>query len=402
MFGRNASRRAPAALAVFALGLCVGSGVVGLSCAAGGDGDRGFTDPGEAGTSPEAGGAPDAAGKETGADAPIDGPTNKRLLDVCAADAECQTGTCRPYSKGLASRCTKKCVANSECPNGMRCTPVGGDAYCIANDVGRACSSATQCNHACLVGQQYCTAPCVKGADCPNGYGCQPVGAPATNVCVKAEAACGPGDTIKCIAPAACDSSPWMIVSSCTLACSVPADCPVRAIGLPAWTCDHTGICRRPPDVYGPLATGERASYYCNAVGTVVNVCNDAQHMDLTAFAVPAPPSVDCTAGMTTDGVIGDVCVDSCRFRGGCTQGYACTAVGSIAGGRIGLCLPAFGSGEVGASCNSDAECFFGYCNRNVNKCSRDCSGDGLCPTGSTCTAGGGPDVEAKPFSRCQ
>ena len=125
------------------------------------------------------------------------------------------------------------------------------------------------------MGQQYCTAPCVTGADCPNGYGCQPVGSPATNVCVKAEAACSAGDTVKCIAPAACDSSPAMIVSSCTLACNTAADCPVRAIGLPAWTCDGAGICRRPPDVYGPLATGERASYYCNSGGTVVNEANE-------------------------------------------------------------------------------------------------------------------------------
>jgi hypothetical protein len=37
-----------------------------------------------------------------------------------------------------------------------------------------------------------------------------------------------------------------------------------------------------------------------------------------------------------------------------------------------------------------------------MSKCSRDCSADGLCPTGTTCTSGGGPSVEGKAFARCE
>jgi len=59
------------------------------------------------------------------------------------------------------------------------------------------------------------------------------------------------------------------------------------------------------------------------------------------------------------------------------------------------------GFGEVGAACASDTQCAFAYCNQG--KCSRDCTADGVCPGGSTCTAAGGqaPNVEGVPFRRC-
>jgi hypothetical protein len=103
---------------------------------------------------------------------------------------------------------------------------------------------------------------------------------------------------------------------------------------------------------------------------------------------------------MTTDGVPAtDTCVDSCRFQGGCPYGSACVALGNIAGGRVGLCLLT-GTGEVGTACAHDYDCVFGYCVNGT--CSRDCSADGVCPGGTTCTAGGGPAVEGLPFRRCQ
>lgn len=90
----------------------------------------------------------------------------------------------------------------------------------------------------------------------------------------------------------------------------------------------------------------------------------------------------------------------SCRYH---PSGFACSALGSLgSSSRIGLCLPALGLGAVGAACNEDADCFFGYCNRTAKKCSRDCSKDGLCPTGSSCVAAGGPAVEGLAFKRCE
>ena len=329
-------------------------------------------------------------------------PGTARLLDRCNGDGDCASRTCRPYTKGAATRCTRTCATDADCMTGTRCTTVGAETYCVASDVGRPCSGANPaaCNFACLTAQQYCTAKCQSGADCPNGYACQPVGTPAVNVCAKVAAECDAANTAACIAAAACDTSANLVVAACTAACNTVADCPQRAAGLPAWTCD--GLCRRPGDVYGPLAGGERASYACNAASTVVSVCNDGQHIDFGAFSIPAPPAVTCGAAMTTDGILSDSCVDSCRYQGGCPHTYACTAVGSVAANRIGLCLPALGSGEVGVPCTQDGACFFGYCNRTSGKCSRDCTADGLCPTGATCSAGSAGSVEGLPFRRCE
>jgi hypothetical protein len=171
------------------------------------------------------------------------------------------------------------------------------------------------------------------------------------------------------------------------------------------WTCD--GLCRRPSSgataIYGPLEGGTApAQWACNGASQVVSVCGDGQHIDFAAFTIPNPPAVNCSSPVTTDGLAGDACVDSCRYPSGCPLGSMCTALGSVGSGRIGLCLPALGPGAVGAACTKEADCFFGYCNRSAKKCSRDCTKDGLCPTGSSCVAAGGPSVDGLPFRRCE
>lgn len=321
-------------------------------------------------------------------------------LDLCGSEGDCGSSLhCRQLSKGGAMRCTRACSSSSQCPSGLRCDDPGdGTKVCLASDIGRQCSAANDCHFACITTAHTCTEPCTSGSDCPNGYGCMAVG--GQKVCVKAEAYCDGVDNSACVVPAACDLSPNMILGGCTLACDSAADCPRRAAGFAAWTCD--GLCRRPGDVVGPLENGYKPTqYYCNAASQVVNLCNDAQHIDFDQFTIPAPPAVNCSSGMTTDGVAGDSCVDSCRYQGGCPSGAACTAVGNVANQRVGLCLPT-GFQEVGANCTKDRDCAFGYCSQG--KCSRDCTADGVCPTGSTCTAVGGaaPTVEGAPFKRCQ
>ncbi|MCC6648317.1 MAG: hypothetical protein IT374_22445 [Polyangiaceae bacterium] len=84
-------------------------------------------------------------------------------------------------------------------------------------------------------------------------------------------------DACDCVVPAACDTEAPLIVNSCTSACDTAADCPVRAAGLPTWTCD--GTCRRPSDVLGPLAGGTYPTQWaCGPGGAPVNLCGDGQH----------------------------------------------------------------------------------------------------------------------------
>lgn len=326
-------------------------------------------------------------------------PTTKHEFDVCVSDGDCASPlVCRGKVAGSPKRCTRKCAATSQCMTGTRCELFNNEQYCAQNDVGRTCTTASNpCNFACL-NDQYCTSECSTGYDCPNGYGCMDIS--SYRVCVKAEAPCATGDAALCVAPEACDESPELFVGGCTLVCDSAADCPQRAAVLPPWTCDGGGICRRPPDVYGPLQGGAKPAQYVNdCQGNVVNVCNDGFHMDFNAFSFPNPPAAACGASMTTPGIATDSCLNSCRYDGGCSHGFACTGLGDLGNARIGLCLPA-GGGEVGASCSVHGQCLFGYCLNG--KCSRDCTSDGICPNGKTCAPGGAPTIEGQPFKRCQ
>jgi hypothetical protein len=328
-----------------------------------------------------------------------DGPTidsgpTKIELDKCASDAECTSGLiCRALYRGGPTRCTPTCTQSSQCRSGARCLTLGNDTYCADADVGKTCTQASDCNYGCLTPGGYCTTQCTSGSDCPNGFGCATVGQNG-KLCVRAEEYCG--GTNNCTLQ--CDTG--MLVSSCTLPCSSAADCPQRASVLAKWTCN--GSCVRPSDVEGPLGQGVTASYACNVSNQEVNLCNDAQHIDFVQFTVPTPPSLSCPTTNVVDGTSGDVCVDSCRYSGACAYGYECTGIGDISNTRVGLCMPAHGSAEVGSSCSTDGDCAFGYC--TSGKCSRDCSADGVCPSGSSCTAVGGqyPNVEGIAFKRCQ
>ncbi len=321
----------------------------------------------------------------------------KREFDTCTSDNDCRASLiCRAIYKGGPNQCTRRCSNTAECMQSTRCELFGADRYCAISDVGRSCTQASDCAFACELSKSYCTSTCVDGGDCPAGWGCQPLGTAGQRVCIKASAACDV-NTNDCIVPAACDTT--MLVSSCTLACSTAADCPRRSVELTPWTCN--GICKRPPDIFGPLAGGTfPAQWACDPLDNVVNICGDGLHVDFGNATIPAPPSFSCPVGTSVDGRPGDACVDSCLLDSGCPFGFVCTAIGTTTGSnRFGLCFPGLGGSPIGTACSNGAECFFGYCSNGV--CSRDCTIDGLCPDGATCIGAGGPAVESAPFRRC-
>ncbi len=317
-------------------------------------------------------------------------------LELCSS-GQCEAGlACAEMVKGGVRRCVRSCASDGQCPRDARCVDVGSGGQCVGNDTGRACSLADQCNFACLVAPGYCTNRCTDGASCPNGYACASVS--NTDVCVKVEALCDGGANPECVVQAACDLSPNLLLGSCTSACDTAADCPQRALPLAPWTCD--GLCRRPADILGGLPGGDPSEWYCDGAQNPVVLCGDAQHIDFTAFTIPNPPgNIDCFGTMSTPGVPGDACVNSCRYQGDCAHGFDCVGVGQVAGQRIGLCLPT-GNKEPGVACTFNAECSFGYCVNNV--CSRDCTIDGLCPGSQTCVNGGAVAIEGLAFMRCE
>ena len=367
-----------------------GSGAEGAGAAgAGGPSTGGAPNPGAGGS----GGAGASGGSGPSSGGAGGGPDLKEDLTLCQVDEECVSDLCRNVRIGGVKRCTKTCSSSTDCYQGFRCEEEGGVDFCRQSDIGRACNAAGQCNFACLSPLDHCTSQCQTGNDCPNGYGCSSVG--ASKVCVRLAADCA-ADTSQCVSAQACDNT--MVISSCTMPCASSADCPQRAAGFQPWSCD--GFCRRPPDVYGPLPGGtEPAQWACNFNSQVVNVCNDGLHIDFDALPQPSPPAVNCGSPSTTDGLPGDACLDSCRYRGACPHGFGCVAAAESGGSLIGLCLIE-GSEEIGSSCTSNSECAFGLCKDSV--CSRDCSRDQVCPTGSTCTAEGGPLIEGTTYKTCQ
>ncbi|MSP25853.1 MAG: hypothetical protein EXR75_11975 [Myxococcales bacterium] len=367
-----------------------GPGASGVSATATGSGGASTVTTGVGGATP--------GSSTTGSSTSSTGGAGSGELATCGGDGDCGAEfACRETTVGGAKRCIRACSSTAECPAGARCIDRGGK-YCFGGDVGRYCTSPAVCNFACLLGQKYCTDACATGADCPNGFGCMPVGSPPVKVCVKAAAYCEGGSAADCIAPAACDLSPNLIIGGCTLSCDSASDCPRRAAPLPAWSCD--GLCRRPAGVYGSLPGGYTpVEYHCDANLQPVALCNDAQHIDFDKFIVPQLPAVDCNSNQTTPGIAGDACVDSCRYQGGCGYGYGCVGVGGVGSERIGLCLPS-GAGEPGATCAKHRDCAFAYC--QSGKCSRDCTVDGLCTGGLACVNVAGPAVEGKSFRRCE
>lgn len=326
-----------------------------------------------------------------------------RPWDLCADDAACAPLVCRAMTVGGAQRCTPSCTQDTQCMTGTRC--IGG--ACLASDVGRSCAGSADCNFACLSPPGHCTMPCVNGYDCANGYGCMAVGSPAQRVCVRVESFCTAGVGAECVAQAACVTGDT-VIDACTIACESSADCPQRAGFLTPWTCATSGplagLCDRPADVYGPLPGGyQPTEWFCSeSTGNTYNLCGDGQHINFDTFSIPPPPSgLDCGSETTTAGAAGDACLNTCRYQGGCPYDYACVGLSEKNGQRYGLCLPT-GPTDVGGFCQKDGDCAFGYCLLDKHECSKDCSKDGLCPTGSTCTPGNPPSVEGVPFKRCE
>ncbi len=379
-------------------GQCEGTGTSGMggaggttksvtSATTGGAGAGGAT----VSSSVAAGGATASSTTGTG------GAPTKGLLDVCTTAAQCTLGHCEPMTVGGKSRCTTACTASAQCPRGTRCLNYGNGKYCLGDDVGRSCSGPSSCNASCLSvqgGPSYCTAPCASGADCPNGYGCN--NDPGQSVCIRAEGYC----TSASECTQACDPNPPLLIGGCTALCATAADCPQRAVPLTPWTC-FGGYCLRPTDVIGTLEGGySPTEYHCNG-GQVANLCNDGLNTSFTSSTPPTPPAINCQSPpeQSVAGAADDSCVNSCRYGGGCAYGFNCVALGDLVTERIGVCMPS-GAGEPGSACANNTQCVFGYCANN--KCSRDCTVDGICPGGLQCKNGGAPAVEGQVFKRCE
>ena len=109
--------------------------------------------------------------------------------------------------------------------------------------------------------------------------------------------------------------------------------------------------------------------------------------------ATPGAP-VQCRSGVCDGDDTPPSCVQGCTPTGGCPAGYACRPW--LPDGPTGsvylVCRPA-GRGALGTTCTRGSDCATGLCQARsagdpTGYCTRFC-GDGICPTGMTCTPAG-------------
>lgn len=118
--------------------------------------------------------------------------------EVCAEDADCDSGLCVAAGDGSYGRCSQSCTG--ECPEGWRCTgDVLGAGRCV-QDVLRSCLPCTEdleCEPAggslCVTenGSGVCRTDCSL-ADCPSGHTCEEVelGGRIRMQCVPSSGSC--------------------------------------------------------------------------------------------------------------------------------------------------------------------------------------------------------------------
>jgi hypothetical protein len=313
------------------------------------------------------------------------GASGLHEFDRCQSDTDCASPlVCREMIKGAPMRCTRTCSTSSECMTGTRCTY--GTGFCAFDDDGKVCGGSGQCVDACAA-LGYCTSICTTALDCPGGWGCVDA-AGGQRACVRLDQLCSSTNYSACLSAAHCDEQ-TLLVSGCTIQCKSVNDCPVRASGLPPWHCQQN-VCYRPDDVWGPLPKGDTTQWACEPYNnSVVNLCGDGLTFDTA-------PSLSCP--VSTSVPTSGPCVQSCRYRGGCGYGWACVGVASVGSNRIGICVQT-GFGEVGDACTRGEDCLFGLC--QGNKCSRDCTADGVCPSGFSCVAAGGPTIDGMAWRVC-
>jgi hypothetical protein len=289
----------------------------------------------------------------------------KPLLDLCASDAECNSGHC---ATGAVRFCTPSCTTFADCPLGLSCSSAG---LCAIDDTGKACtaSGAGSCITGLCIGTStaaHCTHECGSGADCPAGFACTRDAGSGKKICIDIERPCGTN---------ACPSALCLGgADGCTAKCEVDADCPVRATGI-------TGI----------------TSYRCQNVGGTM-VCVPPASPEITGSdplgtTCPASGTNTCRSGLCDTGASSPICNEACTPRGGCTSGWGCfpDVIDATAGTISYLCNRAGGTAWVGQSCARAADCVTGMCQGRPSGgafCTRVCD-DGLCPTGLTCTAAG-------------
>lgn len=296
-------------------------------------------------------------------------PTNCDDGDACTED----------QLIGSAANCTAECTYNSitSCIDGDGCCPSGctgsNDSDCSTNSVvGDSCTSGSDCGSGFNCAQApvtdgYCTANCSSDSDCPGDARCGFENRDGEGFCLE-----------ECTSDTDCGRSEY----GCFDADGTGSDvCWAKGTGFgdigdscsSYSECDHGegGFCISEGNSFKDGYCSER---YCSSS----SACPSGSH---------------CYNASSGSGV----CLEDCSGDFDCRSGYDCYDRDQDGTDE---CFPSgTGSKSIGDSCNGTWECGSGewaFCIPSSNwpsgYCSELCgSGEGSCPSGSTCqTLGSG------------
>ncbi len=173
---------------------------------------------------------------------PTDGPYGA----ACHCKQECSSALCIENKITNSAICTQYCQNDAQCPGPDVCVAVDATSVCILNDSGQDTSCDPDlafCYKGYFLtnklGKCACTAPCIKAADCPEGFGCHAVG--ADKFCVSTGETCTTGYN-PCFGE--CAGNLEVGVGFCTNLCIISTDC------ANGWTCQPIGqglnVCASP------------------------------------------------------------------------------------------------------------------------------------------------------------
>ncbi|MBX3246952.1 MAG: S1 family peptidase [Myxococcales bacterium] len=297
-----------------------------------------------------------------GFDNDCDGEIDEDCADLgepCADDSECRSLNCRN------SVCTQGCDPLrpfTGCPPGLYCRNFEGcEGLCMPGVAGggmvdEECEADTDCGTlACLDpgdGRRRCLDPC-RGdqGTCISG-----------DVCAAVPGACG-----GCV-PAA------IVVGSRGLGepCDEDSDCGSGQCHVE----EDFGRCTRDCAADTDCAAG----YHCRATESG-GICLPAERGGVGSGCVE---NADC-ANTLFCAARGGVrwCSSFCEVTDDCPPDFACTEVGP----DTRICVP--DRGTIGTPCADGDECISGLCEpvgaRDALECTRECSGEALCPPGFEC-----------------
>ena len=317
----------------------------------------------------------------------------------------------------------------------------------VEGDIGAPCGTMDDCESFCLSEMDgfrdgYCTAPCDADTACPTGSTCTPIGR-GMSICL---ADCDPGAMMRsCRAGYGCADSFMLPGPICLPGCTDDTDCPDGTMCDPDGDFTGAGTCFDPTSEYGDACTD---SVECPSDGFCLEE-------DFGGWPGGACIGFGCdpdSGSGCADGAVclrsargGGLCVRGCGSGADCRDGYdcvtddeftdrmycgpSCTSDAQCSDGRVcnpgtGICDVAFDPSDLGVPCSTDESvcgggtcltefesglpgsyCTYVGCDPSMTGAADGCPGDGVClAIGDTaiCLDGCATDVDCRADYRCR